>query len=58
MHTSKVALDKKIVSVVKLGKRVSGRDFGQTPPRLLPYLRFGLDTNELFRRKEGLMTLS
>jgi hypothetical protein len=41
MHTSKVALDKRIVAVVKLGKRVSGRDFGQTPPRLLPYLRVG-----------------
>jgi len=53
MHTSKVAFDKRIVSVVKLGKRVSGRDFEQTPPRLRPYLRFGLDTNEPFRRKEG-----
>ena len=44
--------------MVKLGKRVSGRDVGQTPPRLLPYLRFGLDTNKLARKKEGLMTLS
>jgi len=53
IHTRKVGRNKKIVTALELEEKVSGRDLGQIPPRLLPDLGFGLDTSELFRRRRG-----
>ena len=53
VHTRKVGLNKRIVSPLELGEKVSGRDLGQTPPRLLADLGFGLDTSEFFRGRRG-----